>query len=79
MVSASAGRPVAVLIASISDPGPRELGGWRDCDVWIGEGFDDPLPAALQSPFEDHARARPLLSQTLLSQVQRYDVAVLAT
>jgi hypothetical protein len=50
-----AGYVAAMAAASGTDPKPdqRELGGWRDRDVWMAEDFDDPLPAALQSAFED--------------------------
>ncbi len=52
MVIGRAGRPVAVLIAYDAHPDRRQLGGWRDRDVWIAEDFDAALPADAQAAFE---------------------------
>lgn len=50
VIIGKAGRPVAVL--SAYDPGsePRVPGGWEG-KVWIGDDFDAPLPAELQTFF----------------------------
>jgi len=55
VVIGRAGRPVAVLVGYTTAPGPRQLGGWRDRDVWIADDFDDLLPDALQAAFEGRA------------------------
>jgi len=52
IVIGKAGRPVAVIVAYHNDPDPRQLGGWRESDVWIADGFDDPLPTDVQAAFE---------------------------
>lgn len=52
VIIGNAGRPVAVLVAYDTSPDRRQLGGWRDRDVWIAEDFDGPLPADLQAAFE---------------------------
>jgi prevent-host-death family protein len=52
VVIANAGKPVAVLTAFKTDPGPRPMGGWKDRDVWIADDFDDPLPSEVQVAFE---------------------------
>jgi prevent-host-death family protein len=52
VVIANAGKPVAVLTAFKTDPGPRPMGGWKDRDVWIADDFDDPLPSEVQAAFE---------------------------
>lgn len=52
VVIARAGRPVAVLSAFSDDVGPRQLGAWRDQDVWIADDFDDRLPEELQRAFD---------------------------
>lgn len=52
IVIGRAGRPVAVLIAYDSRPDRRQLGGWRDGNVWIAEDFDAPLPADVQATFD---------------------------
>lgn len=39
-----AGRPVAVLVPYAETPDRRQLGAWRDEDIWIADDFDSPLP-----------------------------------
>lgn len=53
VVIGKAGKPVAVLQAYSSDPGPRELGGWKG-RVWLAEDLDAPLPDELQRAFDGH-------------------------
>jgi prevent-host-death family protein len=40
---ARAGRPVARLVPYRARPMPRQAGVWKG-QVWIGPGFDEPLP-----------------------------------
>ena len=52
VVIGKAGRPVAVLTAYSDNPDRRQLGGWRDADVWVADDFDAPLPEEVQAAFE---------------------------
>ena len=44
VVIGRAGRPVAVLVPYAEAPARRQLGVWRDEDIWIADDFDAPLP-----------------------------------
>jgi prevent-host-death family protein len=51
IVIARNGRPLARLVPVEQPRKPRTLGLWRD-QVWMGDDFDDPLPAEIERVFE---------------------------
>jgi prevent-host-death family protein len=51
IVIARNGRPLARLMPLEQRRKPRRLGLWKG-EVWIGDAFDDPLPADIQRHFE---------------------------
>jgi prevent-host-death family protein len=51
IVIARNGRPLARLMPLEQRSTPRKLGLWKG-KVWIGDGFDEPLPSDVQRYFE---------------------------